>query len=152
MAQNAILFKNIRVWQAQFPATFWLQVHLFDIDIPGKISFKESETLSPGRRGTIVDTPHGMIAIGICYDLRFPELAQLYAKKGANIVIYPGESGLSTSDTCSHSADSMSSIPPPFTYSNLVFRLGLCAASAPGVLPLQAPSTPPRARCIGSCC
>jgi omega-amidase len=66
------------------------KVHLFDIDIPGKISFKESETLSPGRRGTIVDTPHGMIAIGICYDLRFPELAQLYAKQGANIVIYPG--------------------------------------------------------------
>jgi predicted amidohydrolase len=116
MAQNAILL----VWQAQFPAKFWLQVHLFDIDIPGKISFKESETLSPGRRGTIVDTPHGMIAIGICYDLRFPELAQLYAKKGANIVIYPGENGLSTSGVCNYSADSISSIPPPSMYSNLV--------------------------------
>jgi omega-amidase len=68
-----------------------LQVHLFDVDIPGKISFKESETLSPGQRGTVVNTPHGIIAVGICYDLRFPELAQLYAKQGANIIIYPGE-------------------------------------------------------------
>jgi omega-amidase len=66
------------------------KVHLFDIDIPGKMTFKESETLTPGRLGTVVDTPHGTIAIGICYDLRFPELAQMYAKKGANIIIYPG--------------------------------------------------------------
>lgn len=66
------------------------QVHLFDIDIPGKIQFKESETLSPGKAGTVVDTPHGVVGIGICYDLRFPELAQIYAKKGANIIIYPG--------------------------------------------------------------
>ena len=75
-------------------------MHLFDIDIPGKISFKESETLSPGQRGTVVDTPHGIIAIGICYDLRFPELAQLYAKKGANIIIYPGKIALCTSHMC----------------------------------------------------
>lgn len=66
------------------------KVHLFDIDIPGKITFKESETLSQGKTGTVVDTPHGKIGIGICYDLRFPELAQIYAKKGANILIYPG--------------------------------------------------------------
>lgn len=65
-------------------------MHLFDIDIPGKMTFKESETLSPGRLGTVVDTPQGTIAIGICYDLRFPELAQIYAKKGAKIIIYPG--------------------------------------------------------------
>lgn len=65
-------------------------MHLFDIDIPGKITFKESETLTAGTRGTVVDTVHGPIGIGICYDIRFPELAQIYAKKGANIIIYPG--------------------------------------------------------------
>lgn len=32
------------------------QVHLFDIDIPGKITFKESETLTPGENLTVVDT------------------------------------------------------------------------------------------------
>ena len=70
-----------------------MQVHLFDIDIPGRMTFKESETLSPGATGTVVDTPHGAVAIGICYDLRFPELAQTYAKKGAQIIVYPGEWG-----------------------------------------------------------
>jgi len=32
------------------------QVHLFDIDIPGKITFKESLTLTPGEGLTVVDT------------------------------------------------------------------------------------------------
>lgn len=35
------------------------QVHLFDIDIPGKITFKESLTLTPGEGLTVVDTEVG---------------------------------------------------------------------------------------------
>lgn len=66
------------------------KVHLFDIDIPGKISFKESETLTGGERGTVLQTVHGPIGIGICYDIRFPELAQIYAKRGAKVILYPG--------------------------------------------------------------
>ena len=33
-----------------------MQVHLFDIDIPGKITFQESKTLTAGQDLTIVDT------------------------------------------------------------------------------------------------
>ncbi len=54
-------------------------MHLFDIDIPGKITFKESETLSPGPSATVVDTEVGRIGVGICYDIRFPELAMVGA-------------------------------------------------------------------------
>jgi hypothetical protein len=32
------------------------KIHLFDIDVPGKITFRESDTLSPGNALTIVDT------------------------------------------------------------------------------------------------
>ena len=32
------------------------KMHLFDVNIPGKIKFQESETLSPGNSLTIVDT------------------------------------------------------------------------------------------------
>lgn len=32
------------------------QIHLFDIDIPGQITFKESKTLTAGETPTIVDT------------------------------------------------------------------------------------------------
>ncbi|CAL8470724.1 g10266 [Coccomyxa elongata] len=66
------------------------KVHLFDIDIPGGVTFKESETLSPGESITVVDTDAGRLGIGICYDIRFPELAQLYAQRGAQLIVYPG--------------------------------------------------------------
>lgn len=67
------------------------KVHLFDIDIPGKITFKESEVLSPGNKVTILDLPeYGKIAIAICYDIRFPELAMVAARQGAFALIYPG--------------------------------------------------------------
>jgi hypothetical protein len=46
------------------------KVHLFDIDIPGKMTFKESLTLSPGDGPTVVDTPAGRLGVGICYDIR----------------------------------------------------------------------------------
>lgn len=67
------------------------KVHLFDIDIPGKMTFKESLTLTPGESGTVVDTPAGRLGIGICYDIRFPELAMLYAQQGAQALVYPGK-------------------------------------------------------------
>lgn len=67
------------------------KVHLFDIDIPGKITFKESQVLSPGNKVTILDLPpYGKIAIAICYDIRFPELATIAARKGCFALIYPG--------------------------------------------------------------
>ncbi|KDE08786.1 hypothetical protein MVLG_00892 [Microbotryum lychnidis-dioicae p1A1 Lamole] len=65
------------------------KVHLFDIDIPGGITFKESETLTGGDHVTIVQTEFGKIAIGICYDLRFPELAMHAARQGCVAMIYP---------------------------------------------------------------
>lgn len=66
------------------------KVHLFDIDIPGKMTFKESLTLTPGESVTVVDTPIGRLGIGICYDIRFPELAMLYAARGVQLIVYPG--------------------------------------------------------------
>ncbi|OIW28827.1 putative nitrilase [Coniochaeta ligniaria NRRL 30616] len=67
------------------------KVHLFDIDIPGKIKFKESDVLSAGNKITIVDLPeYGKIAVAICYDIRFPELATVAARRGAFAFICPG--------------------------------------------------------------
>ena len=67
------------------------KVHLFDIDIPGKISFRESDTLAPGDGPTVVDPGLGVaLGLGICYDLRFPELAALSVRRGAQVLVYPG--------------------------------------------------------------
>lgn len=72
------------------------KVHLFDINVPGKVTFKESDCLSPGNEVTVVDTPWGKIGVGICYDLRFPELAILMRQKGCKMLVYPGAFNMTT--------------------------------------------------------
>ena len=61
------------------------KVHLFDIDVPGKIRFFESETLTGGSEATVtkLNDEHS-IGVAICYDVRFPELAITMRKKGAS--------------------------------------------------------------------
>ena len=66
------------------------KTHLFDIDIPGQIAFKESDTLTAGDSLTVVDTAVGRIGVGICFDIRFPEMAMVCANRGAQILVYPG--------------------------------------------------------------
>jgi len=67
------------------------KMHLFDIDIPGKIRFQESETLSPGNELTTFQFgEYCQVGVGICYDIRFAEMAQLYAQKGCQLLVYPG--------------------------------------------------------------
>ncbi|KAM5566126.1 omega-amidase, chloroplastic [Rosa sericea] len=72
------------------------KIHLFDIDIPGKITFIESKTLTAGQTPTIVDTEVGRIGIGICYDIRFQELAMIYGARGAHLICYPGAFNMTT--------------------------------------------------------
>ena len=75
------------------------KVHLFDIDVPNGIRFKESETLSPGDKlVTRFPVPGvGQVGLGICYDMRFPELAMLAAARGtANLLVYPAAFNMTT--------------------------------------------------------
>ena len=63
---------------------------LFDINVPGKIAFKESDSLTAGDEVCVVDTPWGAIGVGICYDIRFPELAMIMRGRGCKMLVYPG--------------------------------------------------------------
>ena len=72
------------------------KMHLFDVDVEGGIYFKESDTLTPGDKFTVCKTDFGKIGIGICYDVRFPQLAQINVNKGANILFYPGAFNMTT--------------------------------------------------------
>jgi len=72
------------------------KLHLFDIDVPGKIRFVESETLTAGNSLTILDTEFCKIGVGICYDIRFAELALLYCAQGAKFLVYPGAFNMTT--------------------------------------------------------
>lgn len=72
------------------------KVHLFDIDVPGEITFKESDVLTPGDQVTVVDTELCKIGVAICYDVRFPELIRLMALKGASLVAIPAAFNMTT--------------------------------------------------------
>ena len=72
------------------------KMHLFDIDVKDKIAFKESDVLTAGDEFSLADTEFGKIGIGICYDVRFVELARIMAEKGAQILFYPGAFNMTT--------------------------------------------------------
>ena len=72
------------------------KMHLFDIDVKGKIYFKESDTLSAGNEFTVIDTELATIGIGICYDIRFVELSRIMTLNGAQILVFPGAFNLTT--------------------------------------------------------
>jgi len=65
------------------------KIHLFDIDLLGKISFQESTVFSPGQNLQIIRHNGLEWAVIICYDIRFPELARLAALAGAKLLIVP---------------------------------------------------------------
>jgi omega-amidase len=60
------------------------KVHLF-----GRMD--EDRFLAPGTRTPVFDLPWGQAALGICYDLRFPELFRKYALAGAEMILLPAE-------------------------------------------------------------
>ena len=72
------------------------KMHLFDISIPGGITFKESDTLNAGNTFTTFDTEYGRIGVGICYDLRFPEQSMLMREEGCKMLIFPGAFNMTT--------------------------------------------------------
>lgn len=72
------------------------KLHLFDVNIPGKIKFKESDTLNPGEEITVVDIGICKIGIAICYDVRFPEIFRIMALRGAQIVVVPANFNMTT--------------------------------------------------------
>lgn len=65
------------------------KIHLFDIDLPGGESWRESNAYGPGDQAVVVDTPVGRLGLTICYDLRFPKLFAALADAGANVIAVP---------------------------------------------------------------
>ena len=39
---------------------------------------------------------HAQVGLGICYDVRFPELAQMYRRHGCELLVYPGAFNMTT--------------------------------------------------------
>lgn len=76
------------------------KVHLFDVDVPGGICFRESDSLTGGSDLAVVPGNGDPLATGlgqppnlgllICYDIRFPELSLLLQQRqGATLLACP---------------------------------------------------------------
>jgi predicted amidohydrolase len=65
------------------------KIHLFDIDLVGRVTMKESASRVPGAEVVCVATSLGAVGMSICYDLRFPELYRRLTFEGAKILIVP---------------------------------------------------------------
>ncbi|KAI6214079.1 hypothetical protein M3Y94_00226300 [Aphelenchoides besseyi] len=77
--------------------TIYNKLHLFDLDIPGKVHLMESEFSRSGDRLIEpIDTPVGKLGLSICYDVRFPELALWNRYEGAEILSFPSAFTLNT--------------------------------------------------------
>jgi omega-amidase len=72
------------------------KMHMFDIAVRGGQTFRESDTLTPGDRFTVVETKYCRIGVAVCYDLRFPELARLMVQDGAKVLMVPGAFNMTT--------------------------------------------------------
>lgn len=65
------------------------KIHLFDVDLPNGLSWRESAAYGPGDRAVVVDTPWARLGLSICYDLRFPALYQPLSAAGATVLLVP---------------------------------------------------------------
>lgn len=65
------------------------KIHLFDVEVPGGETHRESDWTLPGRMAVTAVTPLVPMGLSICYDLRFPELYRRLAEQGAQIIFAP---------------------------------------------------------------
>jgi predicted amidohydrolase len=65
------------------------KIHMFDVDLAGGESYRESNAFRPGDRTMLVETPWGVLGMTVCYDLRFPLLYRSLAQAGADFLAIP---------------------------------------------------------------
>lgn len=65
------------------------KIHMFDVDLPGGESYRESKNYQPGETAVVADMPWGKLGLSICYDLRFAYLYRALAKAGATFLCVP---------------------------------------------------------------
>jgi deaminated glutathione amidase len=65
------------------------KIHMFDVDLAGGESYRESNAFRPGGQTVLTETPWGVLGMTVCYDLRFPQLYRTLAQAGADFLAIP---------------------------------------------------------------
>ena len=72
------------------------KMHLFDVEVGTKESYRESDGVAPGEDVVVAKTDFGLVGMSICYDLRFPELYRRHSDAGAVLLTVPSAFTLTT--------------------------------------------------------
>jgi predicted amidohydrolase len=84
IANRSLLFSPEGAIAARFD-----KLHMFDVDLPGGESYRESKNYQAGSAGVLAELPWGTLGLTVCYDLRFPQLYRALAKGGADFLAIP---------------------------------------------------------------
>jgi deaminated glutathione amidase len=84
IANRAFLFAPDGAIEARFD-----KIHMFDVELPGGESYRESKNYHAGNAAVLADLPWGTLGITVCYDLRFPHLYRALAQAGADFLAIP---------------------------------------------------------------
>jgi predicted amidohydrolase len=72
------------------------KLHMFDVDLAGNESYRESATVTPGDEIVVTEIDGLPVGLATCYDLRFPELFRILALRGAKAIILPAAFTMTT--------------------------------------------------------
>lgn len=72
------------------------KMHLFDVDTPNGISYRESDSVARGEEVVTYKVGDKTVGCAICYDIRFPELFRALRDKGADVIVLPAAFTLMT--------------------------------------------------------
>src|SRR6201996_434503 len=70
-------------------AARYSKIHLFDVELASGEAYRESSTVAGGDEAVVADSDWGRIGLTVCYDVRFPQLYRLLAKKSAFLFTVP---------------------------------------------------------------
>ncbi len=70
-------------------AAHYDKIHMFDVNLPGGESYRESSVYEAGHSVAYASMPWGHVGLTICYDLRFPYMYRELAQMGADFITVP---------------------------------------------------------------
>jgi deaminated glutathione amidase len=65
------------------------KLHMFDVDLAGGESWRESSAYAAGDQVVTVETPVGRVGLTICYDIRFPALFEELGRRSCDVIAIP---------------------------------------------------------------
>ena len=97
IANRSLLFSPTGEIEARFD-----KIHMFDVELPGGETYRESKNYEPGSTAVLASLPWGNLGLTVCYDLRFPHLYRALAKAGADFLAIPSAFTVKTGEAHWH--------------------------------------------------